>query len=187
MYHRGNISPYAFLAIMGFLARRVSTPVAGVSGYLSVRTLVACLRGTRTCFLSFQLPRVHHGLASTVTSYPGSITFIVAGFFSRCTTRIRGRVSCRRGAMFPCIQKLLGKVGSPGCGVAVFQGRRSRVRVGVVRLGGVLVGCCPKPKDGLLGDILFSVFTARRSLTSRGRMRSCLFIPTVLALRGAVR
>lgn len=185
IYHRGKISYHAFLTIMGFVVRSDSQVRSSI-GSVSVPSLVGCLGRTRRCFLSFYLPAVHHGLVRTVSySARGRITFLVLGFFSRCTKRIHGRVSCRSVGIFACMRGLVAKQRAKKFHVSRFTHERSRVSTALARLGGVVVGCCPTGKGGrLLGTMLFSVFDYRRSLTSRYHMRSCLFIPTMLELRG---
>lgn len=187
IYSVGRISYGAFLVIIGFLNRRDGR-VRSRLRKLSVPTLMRCLGGTRSCFLSFRLPAVQQGLVRTVSySSRGRITFLVIGFFSTCIRRMHGRVRCRGRGMFACIRRLLGKRQLGSCDVKIFTHRRSRVGTGLARLGGVVVGCCPSNKSGrLLGTALFSVFDYRRSLTSRGQIRSFVFIPTVVRLRGRV-
>lgn len=183
IYHSDKISAKAFLAIIGArVSKRTPSP-----NTISIKTLINCLHGSRSCFLSFQLPNVHHGLVRTVSYDHGSITFTVLHFFSRCITRIRGRVSCRRRGIFPCIRTLLTKRHPRKCSVSIFHHRRSRIRTGLTRLGHVVVHCCPSKDAGRLGNILFSVFAYRHSLTSRGSVRSHLFVPTVGQLRRTKR
>lgn len=168
----------------GFVDRRRCSCDNGRDSF-SVPTLVSCLGHTRACFLSFGLPTVHHGLVRTVSySDAGSMTCLVLGFFSRCTGRMHHRVRCRGRTMFACMRRLLRNGLSSRCGVTAFTDGRGRVSAGLGRLGGVVVGCCPRGRGGgLLGTILFSVFGYRRSLTARYRMRSCVFIPTMTRVR----